>query len=296
VRPAIPVAVLLVCLATSSRAEEAVSSDGRNLYEWCAIAPFVASVRIEGEDGRWTLVTVEESLRGDLVSGELVRVDHRRANRERGSQADRMRLEPGGRYLVLLEPSSRGGDGPAAFDLVRDVRGARRLPPEGAEAILSAVRTFVEIQAGDDFSATWARYRGLLDGPNPVITETVLDQYLKFARGDRELLGVLEPLLDHPRPSVREKTARLLALVVAETDDTADPALGAARSALLAKARRDPAVAVRVAATAALGRFVDPESDAVLREIARDDPDQAVRYEAERILFDRAAGAPARSD
>jgi HEAT repeat protein len=127
----------------------------------------------------------------------------------------------------------------------------------------------------------------LLQGVNPIVLETVLEQHLKFRRGDRDLLGILEPLLDHPRTGVRARTADVLALVLEQAGDLAAPEFSAIRTRLLAKARRDPDVAVRVAATSAIARFPGDDTLRILREIATDDPDQDVRYEAERLLYDR---------
>jgi hypothetical protein len=50
---------------------------------------------------------------------------------------------------------------------------------------------------------------------------------------------------------------------------------------------------VRVAATGALSRLPGSEVQALLEEIAREDPEQTVRYAAERLLYERrAAKAP----
>ena len=59
------------------------------------------------------------------------------------------------------------------------------------------------------------------------------------------------------------------------------------RNDLVSRARRDAAVVVRIAATRALGGMHDANVQKVLEEIARDDPDQNVRYAAERLIYDR---------
>ena len=63
--------------------------------------------------------------------------------------------------------------------------------------------------------------------------------------------------------------------------------LPAIRTELVARARRDPDVDVRVAATRALDPVDDPTIDRILAEIAEADPDQDVRYAAERLLYER---------
>lgn len=262
----------------------------RNLYEWCAIAPIVASARHVAFDGRWALLDVERTLRGELAPGARIRVDRRTANRNRGSQAVATDLDPDTRYVVLLTPSRRGkADDLPSFDLVRGVRGVRELPPEGSDAVLDALAEFISIQDMNDFGAVWTRSRELLGSRNPIILETVIEQYAKFRRGTPDLLPVVGPLLDHPRASIRSRTAWLIGQVLEELGSEDDPAARPMLAPLIAKARRDPVVDVRAAATEALGMLDGPSTRTVLEEIAEDDPDQAVRYVAERILLDRRA-------
>ena len=64
---------------------------------------------------------------------------------------------------------------------------------------------------------------------------------------------------------------------------------------LIGSARRDESVAVRVAATEALGGFSGPAVRAILEEIAASDPDQAVRFAAEKLLYNRRQEARAAS-
>ena len=54
---------------------------------------------------------------------------------------------------------------------------------------------------------------------------------------------------------------------------------------LIGLARRDETVEPRVAATVALAAFGVQRVEVVLEEIAKSDPDQNVRYSAERILL-----------
>ena len=69
-------------------------------------------------------------------------------------------------------------------------------------------------------------------------------------------------------------------------------------AALTGRARRDEDAGVRREATAALAALPDAGIDETLRAIAQDDPDQDVRFEAEKSVFIRrqAAAPPKRSD
>jgi len=63
-------------------------------------------------------------------------------------------------------------------------------------------------------------------------------------------------------------------------------------SSLTGRARRDEDPGVRREATAALAALPDAGIDETLRTIAQDDPDQDVRFEAEKSVFVRRQGAP----
>lgn len=267
----------------------------RNLYEWCAVASIVASVEVEAYEGRFAIVRLEEPIRGELEP--TVAVDLKTANRARGSRALALKLTPGRSYLMLLRPSPR--DAPRklpAYELVRGHRGARILPQEGFEATREAVREFVAIQDMKDFEATWTNLAALLRHDNPLVVEVALAQHLKFQAGDRELVPVLLGLLDHEVPGIRSRSAELVGVVVREAgggDGVGVGDWGEIGPDLTARARRDPSVQVRVAATRALGVLRGDRARAMLEEIARDDPEQAVRYAAETMLLERRTTAPA---
>ena len=258
-----------------------------NLYEWIAIAPVVAAGTVEHDDGRHVAVRLTRVFRGNAVDGELVRVDLKRANREREESRDALRLEASKRYLLLLKRDSRRtGEAPPLFELVRGIVGARPLPEEGEAPWIDAVARFADVQALHDEFASWREFRGMLEGTNPVLVETALDLFVKFRRGTPDLVPILVPLFDHPRPDVRTRTARLVAQI-AEVPGGAD-ALAATGTwqTLFGRARSDPSPDVRAAAARAIGAIPGTASSEVLREIARSDPEQSVRYEAEKILYE----------
>ena len=263
-----------------------------NLYEWIAVAPCVAAAEFREEDGKFAVVRLEEVFRGDLAPGTRVAVDLRRANRDREEGRTALRFEPERRYLVLLkrDPSRSRHELPV-YDLVRGIEGTREIPAEGSRGILDAIGHFVRIQDRKDEIAAWKAIREMLDATNPLLLETSLDLFLKFRRGDAELLPALRPILDHPRPDLRARAARLIGQIVGGRAGGGLSDDGAVLAELYGHARRDPSAEVRIAATSALGGIQGSGPREVLREIARSDPEQAVRYEAERLLFERDAGS-----
>jgi hypothetical protein len=261
-----------------------------NLFEWLALAPVVVAGENLGTYGKYAEFQVEGLLRGEGAPQGVIRVNVRRANRDRNRQVDKeaLRFDKGLSYLLLLTPvATRKPDALPTFELVRGARGAREIPPEGGETYLAAVRRFIRIQDRNDDLLTWREMSAMIEETNPILIQTALDQFLKFQRGDSELLGSLRPLLDHPSPLMRERAALLIGQILVRNGTEPLPDGPVLQSELVAKARRDSAVSVRVAATRALNGFDGRAVVEILEEIARADPDQAVRYTAERLIYER---------
>ncbi len=223
------------------------------------------------------------------TAGEI-KVNVRRANRDRDRilYKQPLRFEEGESYVLLLVPlATRDPDGQSTFELIRGVRGAREVPPEGSGPFLDAIERFARLQDQRDDRVTWRHLAKMIEETNPILIQTALDQFLKFRRGEPRLLGSLRPLLDHPAPELRERTARLIGQVLMRNGETPIPDVGMLQNELVARARRDDAIPVRVAAVQALDHLDSDTVQVILEEIARDDPDQTVRYAAEKLMYDR---------
>ena len=108
-------------------------------------------------------------------------------------------------------------------------------------------------------------------------------------------LGELEPLLDHPRSTIRERAADVMGLVFNDLGSEQVEGVAEFQPALMALARRDPTVEVRIAATRALGAVRGTRTTAMLEEIAADDPEQVVRYHAQRLLLEHRLAEAAKA-
>lgn len=269
-------------------ASPASAAEPQNLYDWMATAPLVVAGRVVADDLRYVEVEALGVARGDASPGTRFAVDLRTANRDRKPNTDALRLERGSAYVFLLTPAAKSKSAsPARFDLVRGIDGARPIPQEGIDAYVGALARFAEIQAKRDDDQVWKALRGLLEDPDPLILQTTLDLFLKYRRGAAADSARVRPLLDHPRDQVRELAARFLGELLA-LPGAGDPVERAAVfGELAARARRDESVPVRVAATESAAATRAPGVDELLREIARQDPDQTVRYVAERALYER---------
>jgi len=138
----------------------------------------------------------------------------------------------------------------------------------------------------EDHDRLWERHSDLLESVNPVVVRTVLEQYIKFRRGLPELIPSILPLAAHPAPDVRSGAVTLIGQIYEDSEALQvqdDPGV---QGELIALARRDPAVVVRVAATIAVARLPGEGPGRILREISREDPDQLVRYTAQKLLLE----------
>jgi hypothetical protein len=79
------------------------AAEGRNYYEWTAVAPEVVIATVLGEEGRSPVAVAEQVLKGDLAPGTEFLINLRAANKARLSHRAKLRLLHGERYLLLLE-------------------------------------------------------------------------------------------------------------------------------------------------------------------------------------------------
>jgi hypothetical protein len=259
----------------------------RGLYEWMGMAPIVVAGDVVSDDGKFTQVVVREAIKGNTPPGTTLLIDVRGANRDRDPGVKALKFDRAVGYLILLRTGPRVAESRPVFELVRGTQGVRPLPAEGSVATLDAARKLAALQERHDDELLWTTLPSFLEDDNPVLVDATLDLFVKFRRGDATMVPILEPLLDHPTPEVRDRTIVLLGRILAR----AAPADIAERSVVVGEltshARRDEDARVRRTATVALAALPDAGIDETLQAIARDDPDQDVRFEAERAAFER---------
>jgi hypothetical protein len=281
--------VLISLAAPSSPAVEALHKiEELNYYEWTAVAAVVVAGTSLGENGRHLEFRAKTVLRGAVEEGSTIRIDlkHANRNRRRSDYPFALKMPAQNDFIVVLESPHATKDGGQAFRMARGVRSVRELPLEAQQGLLEAVAMFVEIQDHKDDRATWRRMGQLLEQTNPVAIRTALEQMAKFNRGQLDHLFSIRPLLDHPDPSIRRNAAKVAGLIVRRHAGAEVPEEGELMAELIGVARRDEIVEPRVAATEALAAFGAARVLAILEEIAATDPEQDVRYAAERILLE----------
>jgi hypothetical protein len=280
---------LAVLVGAPSRAVDLFHKIGElNYYEWTAVAPVVVGGTSLGENGRYIEFRADYVLRGPLEAGEMIRIDLKDANRNRrrSDYPHALKMPEASDFIVVLNSSHSTKSGERAFRMARGVRSVRELPLEPREGLLEAIKMFVAIQDHKDDRMTWKLMGRMLEETNPLVVRIALEQMFKFRRGTLDELFSLRPLFDHPDPAIREQSARLAGQIIERNEAVDVPEEAALMAELIGVARRDDTVEPRVAATLALAAFGVERVETVLDEIAATDPDQNVRYSAEKILLE----------
>ncbi len=256
-----------------------------NLYEWLRPAPIVVVAEMQDKAGKHTYLDVIQPIRGKVELGTEISVLVRRANLERDDEDYPLKLEPQITYILLLQEVAAKADQPRTFELVRGVHGAREVPSEARKPFFEAAKLFTQIQDADDHDLAWHRLEMMLEEVNPLLIETALQQYHRYRRGKPELLPTIRPLLEHPRPGIRTAAFDLIGFILERYPRDAIDDRDEIEAEIIGHARDDPSVAVRIAATGALGPLRAPGIESVVEEISLEDPDQEVRYAAEVLLY-----------
>lgn len=288
-RPPRTTAILVGLIAWSLARTESAPS----LYDWMATAPVVVIGTIVVDDQRYIEIEPSTMLRGTTGPGTRLAVDVRSANRDRPPGVARVKPVSGQSFLMLLAPPTLDSKKrKAVHHLVHGVGGAREIPEEGRQVFVAALTRMAAVQALKSDTLAWQEFRRMLEDTNPLLVETALQMYEKFRRAGPQELPILRPLLDHPRPALRAAAARVIGIVAARPGTIPQEQSAQIVGELVARARRDDDILVRVAATGALAGFSSRTVDELLHTIAEDDPDQAVRLEAQKTLYERGTIDP----
>lgn len=258
------------------------------LFEWMATAPIVVAADVLADDGKFIQAMTRQPIKGGVPAGTVLLVDLKKANRDREVGVRSLDLVKGHGYLLLLQASERTTHTPnPIFDLVRGMAGARELPREAPGPMLDAASRLAEIQERKNDALLWSSVPGFLEDPNPVLVDAALDLVVKFQRESQDLLPALEPLIESPRPEVRQRAVLLVGRILHRAGAGALPERSVFVAEITGRARRDDDVEVRRTATQAIAALSDPGIDETLKTISQDDPDQNVRFEAQKALYER---------
>lgn len=282
--PALSVAFLLAGAGGLGKGEERPG-----LYELTARSALVVSARVLSGSVKLAQVQVLEVFRGEARPGQRLQIAFRDFNMSLGKE-DRIVFVDGETEILFLEPeldwegTRRGED---RYTLVRGRFGRFTLPREGEDIYLEAAREFSSLVSLKDHRELFERLKGLVGSSNPVLADAGMKEVLELDLVDREMVPrVMEHFRD-PSPGRRVAALKLMSRFFAGFRDREKyPEFqDATLPPILVLARNDPDERVRGAAVEALGSWGGPAVAETLKEIARQDPSQAVRYRAELILL-----------
>lgn len=259
------------------------------LYEKPAASDLVVRGRVRRGDLRLAEVEIDEVLKGVYDRPSLLIV-FRLDNFTRKAWEEKVVFRNGAPVLLFLNPFEKeSGERPHPdrFTLVRGVQGKVDLPPEGALAILEAVRRFIRVQAQTDIAQTSQDLRSFLSDLNPLVAEAGLRQVHRLRLATPMSAQALLPLLSHPVPDFRSGALRVLAQVFEDRPRWEEALANEdhAVALVLTRAREDEDVTVRAEAVRTLEARGKRDVLAALERIAREDPTQQVRFQAELAAY-----------
>jgi hypothetical protein len=292
---------ILLCFAAGLPGPPAAGAgkgeESPGLYHLTARADLVVSAQVISGSLKLAQVRVVEVFRGRARPGQRLQIAFRDFNLSFGKE-DRIVFGDGDTELLFLAPELDWNGKPKGEDrytLLRGRFGRFTLPREGEEIYLEAVREFSRLVSLKDHRELFSRLRNLIGSSNPVLADAAMTEVLDLDLMDRYLAPrVMEYYLD-PAPGRRVMALKLMSRLFEITKDRdGDPDFQDATLApVKVLARNDPDERVRVAAVDAMGSWGGLAVRETLREVARQDASQLVRYEAEVILLrEGASGRP----
>ncbi len=274
-----------------------------DLFQKVARAELI--VRVKTFDGslRFALVDVQESLKGS-PPGKRLRIAFRDYNFTRKPGSEPIVFPSGQEEILFLLPHEQPRrkernkeKNKDLFNLYLGEQGRITVPAEGAGAILDAIRRLAAVSSQGPASQLES-FGAMLESTNMYLLEASLDEIDRMHAAERGLYGRLSKSLTSPSPGLRVRSLRIIkAIFMSGRDDGqgSEAAVGQADApdqgpmvlqSVIERARNDSSDEVRAAAVDAMAAWHSwPEVEGDLQAIAKNDPDQGVRYAAERALL-----------
>lgn len=263
-----------------------------NLFQMVARADLIVDVIILKGSLKYALVEVRAAIKG-FPPGSRIRVAFRDYNWSRPKGEPPIVFPDGQREILFLVPQTHEKPSEKNRDLYTLFRGeAGRIVPaaEGPDPRVDATRRLVAIAALDAAAQVIALHE-LIASDNPTLRDTAMKEVTRLRAIDPSLYPVLTAVLFSTEATMRAEAIVLIRqmFLAFGTGKGLMPEEQPGRIALarvLDLARNDPAPVVRRAAVTALAAWPHrEETGSDLRTLSTADPDQEVRYEAQRALL-----------
>ncbi len=284
----------LAAVAAVAAAAGAARADVRplSLYERTARASLVVRAEVTDGEHRLAVLRTRDVVKCSIPErpGDSFRIAYKLDSFTRRPWEDKISFRTGERVLLFLRKFTKeDGEKPEGdlYTLLWGAQGKFLLPPEGEEAHVQAVTAFAAVQAIPALEEQEARLEEMIADRNPIIAEAALEQLHVQGLGDPALIPSLVAFFDHDRETLRLGAMRLLRRILedARLAGTAVPAREDLADRIRGLVVADPAAALRAEAVGVLHALGGEDARAFLRRVSREDPSQAVRYEAEKALL-----------
>lgn len=290
-RPALIPGIGLVILMTAAITPASASVEPLTLYQKMARAPLVVKARALSDSTRRPMVEVLTIFKGSCPSKTITIVPHFEDNTAPTPWLHREVFRTGVVSILFLTPyvDEFGRDeGDSAFSVLNADQGKVEVPPEGGDALLSALNRFVDILSLSQHDQQGEALRGLLSTNNPFMLEAALSECRKYHLAEKDDVLALLSLLSNPRSDFRAGSLVLLAQLIGDTKfagpegSAPEPSVKSTiYEKVAAVAHLDTDETVRKEAVGALESFGDASALVLLDEIGRRDASQHVRYAAQ---------------
>ncbi len=194
--------------------------------------------------------------------------------------------------LFLRKFTKEDGEQPEGdlYTLMWGAQGKFLLPPEGEQAYVDAVRAFEAVLTVDDPDRQAVMLRGLLEHRNPYISDTSFEEMIRQGLGDPDLVPDLFGYFAAQREPTRVLAMRLMRQILEDAraagrEIPAPQGIVDMADALRGRAVADTSEGFRVETVRTLAVLGGDDTKAFLTRLAREDPSQHVRYEAEKTLL-----------
>jgi HEAT repeat protein len=257
-----------------------------DVFQLLARAHYVLHGQITHGAGRLAEVKVLENFKGEAP--DAIRVDFRDLNIQ-VSAREEVVLRDGDEYVLFLDKPDFRKPSPKKEDIFEPFRGRAGLmllPPEGAGAVIEAMRSLAPlVSKPPNEQEDGLRQRAQID--NSSLRRAALEELLRLEDANPSDLAWLQKVVQDRDPAVRRLALQMQAAALHQLGgDEAGEGERSVLETIRMHAHVDPDESVRVEATKTLGAW--PVKDDVipdLQSLGVQDGAQSVRYEARRLLF-----------
>ncbi len=235
---------------------------------------------------RFAVLEVEEIYGGRFRAAELRVMYQAKSWERRLDGQSSIRFHQGERYLLFLRYRRAHDEvvAPDLFELMDADWGQVKLEPEGGALYIEAMRLLMGAATRPEMEQRQAVLVGLLGSPNHLAAASAMGQAYRRRLGSAEQIPVLLAQMDRSIAGLRLGALKILRRLAPTLPDNLDGgALAESIHRRIGWNGRDPAALRQQAVKTLLA--IGPAAIPKLEQVAREDVDQNIRYEAAVALL-----------